>query len=360
MRPICFAVLTALALPAAAQDPLLQDIEQQQESETSPWTWYGDGLLRYDHVDGLENRDALERGRLRLRTGMQYDDGEQWIFRVAIEGAQGTDDNRDNRRNLDNERSDGGGLDELSIRLQATDSLALQAGKAPLPLALTPLTWDADLRPIGASVQISRPVGDFDRISFVAGAFDGDLAYDEDSRLAGAQLGWHWREGAPFSAEVLVGYVEFDDLDAFPRQSISRTNRVVAGRLLSDYELLDVQFGARWDLDGTPLDARIDFVENLGADDQNRGTRAHLIYGTSAIPHGWEFGLSAQRIQRDASLAAYTEDEWWFHSFAHGVMPWVAYGFDATWSTRVAWFHERRDNAEDYVDRVVVDLRAVW
>jgi len=32
-----------------------------------------------------------------------------------------------------------------------------------------------------------------------------------------------------------------------------------------------------------------------------------------------------QRIQRDAAMAAFNSDDWWFHSFMHGYMPWIGY-----------------------------------
>ncbi len=67
-----------------------------------------------------------------------------------------------------------------------------------------------------------------------------------------------------------------------------------------------------------PIDARIDVVSNLGADDANDGARASLIVGDRTKPHGWEFGAAAQRIQRDAVMAAFNSDDWWFHSAVRG------------------------------------------
>ena len=37
-------------------------------------------------------------------------------------------------------------------------------GKAPLPLELSPLTWDRDLRPAGVSIDHSIALNDFDRL----------------------------------------------------------------------------------------------------------------------------------------------------------------------------------------------------
>jgi hypothetical protein len=109
-----------------------------------------------------------------------------------------------------------------------------------------------------------------------------------------------------------------------------------------------------------PLEARLDLVRNLGADDQRNGARFSIVLGDSRQPHGWEFGIADQRIQRDAVMAGFNSDDWWFHSWARGVSPWIAYGFNATWSSRLAAFHERRDEISGYTDRVLLDVYARW
>jgi hypothetical protein len=59
-------------------------------------------------------------------------------------------------------------------------------------------------------------------------------------------------------------------------------------------------------------------------------------------------------------MAAFNSDDWWFHSWARGVMPWLAYGFSDTWSARLAAFHEHRDGVADPTDRVLLDIYARW
>jgi hypothetical protein len=65
-------------------------------------------------------------------------------------------------------------------------------------------------------------------------------------------------------------------------------------------------------------------------------------------------------MQRDAVRAAASDDDWWFHSFARGVMPWVGYGLTEHMNLRVAAFEERRDGANDSVSRYLFDLQARW
>ncbi len=121
---------------------------------------------------------------------------------------------------------------------------------------------------------------------------------------------------------VLLSYpVDFSDLEGqLTRRGLTRTNRRVPanGPLLGDYRLLDLQLVGRTAVGEWPLEARVDVVRNLGADDQRDGARFSLVLGSRFQPGGWEFGYSNQRIQRDAVLAAFNEDDWWFHSFTHG------------------------------------------
>lgn len=358
---LCAGLLLA-AGAASAQDGILAGSDAA-DAPAARWSWFGDFLARYEHTDGLpNNRDALHRTRARARLGGEYAAMPTLNFGAAIKLAQGSDHNRDNRINNDNERSDGAGIDQLYLRWQPGDNTRVLVGKAPLPFELTPLVWDADLRPAGASVVQHVPVGDFDRFEIGAGVFRGQHLYDDDSRIAAVQAGWRWREGAPTGAGILLTYLDFSNLEQLTSQGLARTNRRVAGtnRLVSDYRLLDLQLIGRTSVGSWPLEARIDLVRNLGADDRRDGARFSLVLGDRRRAGGWEFGYSNQRIQRDAVMAAFNEDDWWFHSFAHGYMPWVGYGFDDNWSLRVAGFRELREGLDEHTQRVVIDLESRW
>src|SRR5262249_13753316 len=250
--------------------------------------------------------------------------------------------------------------DQFFMRWRAGENTSLLFGKTVFPLELSPLVWDADLRPIGVSVQSAFQLSEFDRITLVVGYFNGDLPYGDDSRIGAVQVGYRWHEGAPTSAGILLSYLDFTDLETLTEQGLARTNRHVGNQLVSDYRLLDLQVFGGWHPGEWPLEARLDLLRNTGADDERDGARVSLVLGDRRVPHGWEFGLAAQRIQRDAAMAAFNSDDWWFHSWAHGVMPWIGYGFDATWSMRLAGFHEQRDGVSQHTDRVLLDLYAQW
>jgi hypothetical protein len=326
-------------------------------------------LLRGDRVSGLPaGREDLERVRSRVRVGVTRAPLELpgFEFGAVLEGAIGTGANKHSLINNDIEEVDAIGLDQLWLRKRLFPAervfAQLEIGKTRLPLELTPLLWDDDLRPTGASFSVFGEVGDFDRWSIDAGVFRPNPLDETGPRLAALQLGWHWREGAPTSGGVLFGLLDWGDLDDYARAGLGRGNTIVAGRYRHDYRLLDAQAYLRHRLGDKTLEARVDLVRNLGADDgaQRRGTRASVVWGDRFAQPGFEFGWAWQRMQRDAVLAAVTADDWWFHTAARGHMPWIGYGFGGAWSVRLAAFFETRDGLDERTERLLLDIEARW
>ncbi len=359
-RPLLSVMLLACAALSSAASSLGAQESAPEEDSVSSLDWYGDLRLRQERTQDIPNRaDALERTRAAVRTGLRFINDGGWEFAAAVKLAAGTDENDDNQANLDNEKSNGAGLDEAYAAYAFSDSGAIRVGKSSMPLVLSPLLWDRDLRPVGASLDYSREVRGFDALHLTAGYFAGDHLYGDDSRIGAVQIGYGWMEGAESGFSTFLSYLDFSDLDVIERE-LARTNRRVAGAFVSDYELLDLQFIGRVAAFDKPLVARLDLVRNLGAKDLRDGARFSLVWGDAQDLGGWELGYAYQRAQRDAVLAAFTEDDWWFHSFARGYMPWVAYGFNQTWNLQLTGFIERRDAIEEPTDRWLLDLRSRW
>ncbi len=354
-------LLSALACGAvqASDDPLA--MPQGDEPAPHVWSPFGDLLLREDHVSGVPNRaEDVQRVFGRGRFGVLYDPIPALELGAAIKLAASTDPNSDDRKYNLNERSNDVALDQLFVRWRPNDGTWLLAGKSEFPLELSPMVWDQDLRPVGISGQTSFAPTELDRFYVLAGYFTGNLPYGDDSRIAAFQAAYRWHEGAPTSASIVLSYMDFSSLEQLTLQGLARTNRHVGDQLISDYRLLDMQLVGRWHPGDWPLEARLDLLRNLGADDESDAARFSLVLGDRRLPHGWEFGIADQRIQRDAAMAAFNSDDWWFHSWSRGIMPWVGYGIDATWSMRLAAFHEMRDELTHYTNRILLDLYAQW
>jgi hypothetical protein len=353
------SVLLALACSLAqAMDPF----DPMAEDDRQVWRPFADLLLRGDHVSGLPGRENLERGRARLRAGWHgtFDGGTE--VGLGLRAALGTDSNRDNRRNLDNQRSNGAWLDQLWLRHRFDGGIDLLAGKAPLPLRHSPLWWDEDLRPAGIALTGRRDLGDFDQLQLVVGAWRNQHLYGDRSRLVAAQLLWRGRQAAPVKIEASVAWLRFLDIDRLAEQGLARGNRLQQGRYLSSYRLLHGQAAALWRIGELPAEVRLEWLRNLGAafGDEDTAGRASLVLGDRRRARQWEAGLAWQRFQRDAVLAAFSDDDWWFHTAARGVMSWLGYGIDETWSVRLALFDERRDDLQRHTRRLLLDVAAQW
>ncbi len=347
--------------PIRAQDPFDPLDPTTAEDATGQLHWRTDLLLRGDRVTGLPGgRSDLERLRARLRFGLDYWLGERLELGAGLRLSLGSDDNRDNRRNNDNERSNGVGLDRLRLRWQLGEHGQLSLGKDAYGLELSPLLWDEDLRPAGIGYEYGRPIGDFDRLVLRAGWHAGQHLYGDDSRIAAGQIAWHLREGSPHSASVLLSLLDFRRLDTLVRQGLARTNRVVGGRLVSDYRLLDLQLQGRTELVGQPLQIGLDIARNLGADDLRDAARFDLRLGDAGRSGGWEVGYALQRVQRDAIMAAFNDDDWWFASAVRGYTLWLGYGVSSHWRLRLQGFVETRDDLQRSTRRLLLDVQARW
>ena len=332
-----------------------------EEAPPSPPRFIPELGLGQDHVSGWpNNRATLNRPRARLRVGMNWSFADHWDFTASGRIAQGSDDNRDNRRNNDNERSDSFGIDQILLRWHDGEQASLQFGKAPLPLDLSPMLWDPDLRPAGFAYERSVALGDFNRLHWVIGYFAGQHLYGDESRIGAAQFAFNWREGAPTRAGVTLSYLDFSDLEELTRQGLARTNAISAGRLVSDYRLLDLQLSGHTELGSWPIDLHIDLVRNFGADFARDGGRLSVSAGDHRQPGGFQIGLAIERIQREAVMAAFNSDDWWFHSNRRGQLAWVAYGIDETWRLRLSGFRELRDGLDEYTHRLLLDVDANW
>lgn len=355
---IAHPATSAIAQEEVESDPLLTSLPEDGNSTV---TFVGELWLDQDHVSSLPaNRPDINRTRGRFRFGLNWAFAPDWELIAVGRIGQGTDSNDDNRRNNDNQRSDDYGVDELLVRWRDGDEAMLQFGKSALPIDLSPMLWDPDIRPAGIAYERVFALGELDRLSLVAGYFEGQHLYGDETLIGAAQIAWDWRAGAPQRASLVLSWLDFSQTDELAAQGLGRTNRVFAGQYLSQFNLLDLQLTGHAELGNWPIDLSLEFVRNLGADDAQDGWRIALSTGDSQVPGGLEFGLVWQRIQRDGVLAAYNSDDWWFHSNMHGQLAWVGYGIDRTWDMRLFGTREQRDGLPDYTHRVQLEVNANW
>ncbi|MBI1733179.1 MAG: hypothetical protein HYR49_10510 [Gammaproteobacteria bacterium] len=330
------------------------------QGDFSAFEPYGDLRLRGDFVRDLPRPvDAdFERGTARLRPGVRWLPHDAVEVSVAIKVNLSTDGNGRTRFNQDNEKADDVLLDEAFLLAHLGADTDLLAGQSALPLLLTPMIWDQDLRPQGVSVRHGIPTGVFSSLEFQGGLFLGNHLYGDESVIRAAQATLQLGEGMDTAWRFSLAWLDFSDLDELARKGLVRTNLPAAdGTFANDFRLANAHAGVTLRQLGFPVRVRLDAVRNVSAGSDGFAGRGDLILGDSRQDNGIEFGFAAQRVQREALLAAFSDDDWWFRTRMRGWSLWAGYGITDSLRVRVSGFNERRDDAADHNWRALVDLQ---
>lgn len=353
------------------------DLDLGPEPALSSVAWSGDLLLRQDWLRSWRPAgDNESRLLLRLRYGPTWQIDDDWSLAGALRVDESTIGNEHLVDYNDNQRPRDLALDALHLDYASGTGQHVEFGKDELPLTLSRMLWDPDLRPAGISYAYRGKLGDDTALRFVAGAFLSQYLNGEQSRFTAYQAGIRFREQESVQPEFILSYLHFTDLDRLVTTGEDRGNPVVLvagscaglpvgfctvtavpGGFADRYELLDLQ-SALHVVGALPFRALLDLDKNLGAaDGADRAARIELALGDSFEAGGQEVGYSAQRIQHSAVLGAFNDDDWWFHAGAHGVMFWYAYGWSERLRLRAAFFHEQPDDNRHHWDRVLLDLQ---
>lgn len=321
---------------------------------------YGDVRLRGDIVRDLPRviDPDFERATARARIGFIWTANEFIEIGVAAKVNWSTESNARTRINLDNERADAVSIDELFTRINFTENTSFLVGQSVFPLVLSPMVWDDDLRPQGVSLQHRQEIGDFSSLEIVGGAFLGNHLYGDSSRINTAQVALRFGEGTTFSYHAIASVLDFGNLGDLSRNGLRRTNSTgIGGSFAEDFNIVDLQLGTSIRLNDFPIRASVDLLKNVDASDKAYGGRVDLVLGNSQGQRGVELGVAAQRIQQDAVVAPFNDDDWWFATNMRGVSGWVAYGFNASLRAKLAIFHERLDPIPTNNNRALLDLQ---
>ena len=371
------AACLGLALAVCSAPARADDLDLGPEPALSSIAWSGDFLLRQDWLRSWRPAgDNESRLLARLRYGPTWQIDDQWSLAGAVRVDESTIGNEYLFDYNDNQRPRDLALDALHLDYASGTGYHVEFGKDELPLTLSRMLWDPDLRPAGVSYAYRGNLGEDSALRFVAGEFLGQYLNGDQSRIFATQVGVRFREQEMVQPEFILSYLHFTDIDRLVTTGEDRGNPVIAsggGCFVHDdaitcqpgvpvgfadrYELLDLQ-SALHVVGAVPFRVLLDLDKNLGAvDGADRATRVELALGDSFEAGGQEVGFAAQRIQQSAVLGAFNDDDWWFHAGAHGSMLWYAYGWSERLRLRFAYFHEQPDGSWHHWNRVLLDLQ---
>lgn len=308
------ALLLLAGAPAATQEPA--PVYQTQERGV---TLKADGLLRNEWTRHLavapDTFEDDDRWRAQLRPRLEIDLGKLLLgvggdFNYSSdENTKGISPNFPIVR--DNYKSRDARLDLAFARLQPASWLRLEGGRFAMPVALTEMIWDHDLRPQGGALALEfHNHGGFEKIGLtILGARGSHVFDDDDTRMLLASAGATLPAGQQTKLELLGAYIAFFDVDKL-EPILRRQNSRQAGSLSPlrlDYKVVDLVARLRYG-GKTPTLLVAEYCWNTEADDLNKGVWLALVVGSTQTARArLEYTYAA--VDRDATLAAYGADD---------------------------------------------------
>jgi len=306
----------AVPLASAAQDPA----PVYQQGKQYSFEVKVDGLLRQEFtaspITFLETDRALARVRPRIEIGV-----DRFLLGVGGDFIFSSEKNTEFLPTMpllrDNYDSRDARLDLAFVRAEPSGWLRLHAGRFSMPVRLTEMIWDRDLRPQGAEVTLAAvDRGPFKRLAVTAlgakgshvfpagGAFDfsnrESMWIASASALAGV--------GERATVELLASYVTFGGLEHVdPRLRRQNTRASAGGPLGREYDVVDLV--ARFNREGK-LEVQLvaDLSWNTAVDVNDRGLWLAAVLGsTRTAPVAIEYTFA--RMDADATLAAFAADD---------------------------------------------------
>lgn len=347
-----------------AENPIEEDSIEDElidiDESFEQFEFYGDVQLRGDSVRDLPRavEKDFDRVTTRVRAGVFWTPNDKIDVGLAAKINLSSQANSKTRFNLDNERADDVSLDELFLNYHLSDQTFLQVGQTHFPLILSPMVWDQDLRPQGISINHRKEFGEFNSLDLVGGIFLGNHLFGDESNIKAAQASINFNEGKNNSYNVILSYLDFNNLDDLAANDLARTNLTLAnGNYANDFENIDIQINFNFNQHSFPVRAKFDFINNLAVGEDDFGGRVDLILGDSIGRKGVELGVATQRIQREALVAAFNDDDWWFATRMRGTTVWLGYGINESLRLKAAVFTERRDDVAKNNKRALFDLQ---
>jgi hypothetical protein len=317
---LCVLALLGAALPAAAQQPVYQS---QQDTSVQ---LKGDGMFRQEWTQDILNPDGstMNQNRWRLQLRPRLELGLSWL-RVGVGG----DFNYSKDQNVDvtprptlvrdNYDSRSARLDLAFASLQPVGWLRIEGGRFVMPVALTEMIWDADLRPQGGAVTLEVKGDDGTRrlAATAVGAKGSHVFDDSDTTMLILSGEADVPTGAETKIQLLGSYIKFDDVQTLEPLLRRQNTRLpsppgVPGVLAYDYHVWDVIARLRHEGHFT-MQLVADYCWNAARSQDNRGLWLAAILGSTQTAVG-RLDYTYARVDSDATLAAYATDDFFWET----------------------------------------------
>ena len=359
-----FALCLALSASGVGAQSSVYQTQQKQS-----FRFAGDSLLRYEWTRDIPNppdgQPNVDRYRVQLRPRVEMSLGP---VELGVGGEFNYSKDENDPEGLeapilirDNYRSRDARFDLYYGRVKAGPVVA-EGGRFFMPLPLTEMIWDHDLRPLGGALTFETAErGALSRIAVTGIYAERSHVFEDESYFFGGGLDLGFQTGPASQIRLAGTYLEFRDLNGL-EPAIRRQNTRVAGLIVYPYRVVDAV--ARLSSSGRlPWQLVANYCWNTAVDEGNRGLWLAAVlgaFGTSRAVLEYTYA----KIDRDAIVAAYnTDDFFWATGWeGHRVDLGTSAGRKASLHAVTQWqrFKDSPDPAvaEQWVKRFRVELRS--
>jgi hypothetical protein len=307
--PLAALILTA-AHPAGAQG--------YGQPRQQSFRFTGDSLARYEWtreipaLDGTINEDRYfvqARPRIELRLGpIELGVGGHFNYSQEDNTLLPSGDPQPEIR--DNFYSRRAAFDLYYGKVEAGPVEAV-GGRFLMPLPLTEMIWDRDLRPFGGSAGlVLAPDGSLTRFAIRGIYAKGSHWFEDESVLYGGSAELAIQSGGQSQIMLAGAYLDFRDLDTIDSRIRRRNALDLDGLYVHEYRVADVQ--ARLVAAGQlPFSLVVDYCWNTALSENNKGLWAEVTLGQLASSRA-RLEYTYAKIDRDATLGAFNADDFYW------------------------------------------------
>jgi hypothetical protein len=277
----------------------------------------GDALARYEWTKDLPGDDGattLSRWRLQARPRLELSAGP-FAFGVGGEFNYSRDLNYEDADGTkpalirDNYKSRDARLDLAYGRVKLGPVVA-QGGRIFMPLPLTEMVWDRDLRPQGGAVGLQ--FGTQTRLALTGIYATGSHVFEDESVMygGGVELKFSSAQAQSGSSFQAAGsYLQFEDLDKLD-PAVRRQNTRIGGLFVNDYHVVDI-LGRLSSNGQVPITLVADYCWNTAMSSGNRGLWLAAALGSTDVSRA-RAEYTYAKIDRDAVVAAFNTDDFFW------------------------------------------------
>jgi hypothetical protein len=309
MRWTPWLVPAVLLLAAGAE---AQNTYLQQKQKSIQFT--GDVLLRYEWTKKILSAEGeIDQNRYlaQARPGLEANLGPVvlgvgGLFNYSRDINYETPDGQTPALIRDNYRSRDARLDLYYAKLKA-GPLVAEGGRFEMPLLLTEMIWDQDLRPQGGAASVE--FGQTSRLALRGIYATHSHVFEDGSTMFGGSVELALQSGRSSQFVLAGSYLEFRDLDTLDH-AIVRQNTSVLGIILNDYRVADAQ--ARIVASGQmPVQLVADYCWNTAVSEKNKGLWLAATFGKAGISRA-ELEYTYAKIDQNATVGAFNTDDFFW------------------------------------------------